>query len=444
MKLNKKEDLFKPIREIWENIEYKNMVSYNEQNALLQENKIITRFNSHIDSGLFHSITNYDNMNLSLCIGLNKNESYEYYTNNLKQDYLLYGIKSLEYDLDLLVKIIYQLYYFRTSFQSKQDVVDYISNNLKNILINSDLSLPLSSHSKMNVNVLILVSRRANLKIMNESNKNHTIYMPNDINEKYIISSLFFCKTSIDFLQKQDFDKYFSIEFNNSKLNFEKYESFLRNNIDVKNRSKFMLYSSVVLYLLGSRKANDIDLYIHNIPDEIKEKTNIFQTEEYNFIDYSIKGTDNWPTHWNQWLDEWAKLSNAKYFEEILGNDQFHFYFLGVKIISLECDIARRIKRLRPAAMADLIILKERFHCPITIPSIPDNIVKYKKMNELSDKENQKCLEKNTEYNSDTREYIFEVKNDKNRFTNTMNNYLKERYNYTTSPKKMIKIKIRK
>jgi hypothetical protein len=99
---------------------------------------------------------------------------------------------------------------------------------------------------------------------------------------------------------------------------------------------------------------------------------------------------------------------------------------------------------LRPAAMADLIILKERFRCPITIPSIPDNIIKYKKMNDLSEKENQKCLEKNTEYNSDTREYIFEVRTDKNRFTNTMNNYLKERYNYTTSAKKMIKIKIRK
>ena len=38
-----------------------------------------------------------------------------------------------------------------------------------------------------------------------------------------------------------------------------------------------MLYSSVVLYLLGARKANDIDLYIHNVPSDIQDKLKIFK-----------------------------------------------------------------------------------------------------------------------------------------------------------------------
>ena len=84
MKLNKKAELFQPIRDIWDNLNYKDISTYEELNLLLNENKIITKFNSKIDNGLFHSITNFDNMNICLCFGLDKNQSYDYYLQNLK------------------------------------------------------------------------------------------------------------------------------------------------------------------------------------------------------------------------------------------------------------------------------------------------------------------------------------------------------------------------
>ena len=434
MKLTKKAELFQPIRDIWENLDYKDISTYDELNLLLNENKIITKFNSKIDNGLFHSITNFNNMNICLCFGLDKNQSYDYYLQNLKDNYSLYGIKSLEMKEELIIKLIYQLYYFRTSFQTKESLEEYINDKLNYLFEVSD-NIPL--------NILIMVSKKPELKIINESVQDKVIYMPLNSNEKYIATSLFFCNKSIDFLKLQDLDKYFSKDFNDSKINFEKYETFLRTNIDIKHRSSFMLYSSVVLYLLGARKANDIDLYIHNVPSDIQDKLKIFKESEFDFIDYSIKGTEKWPIHWDVWLDEWAKLANAKYFEEILGNDKYHFYFLGVKIISLECDIVRRIKRMRPAAMADLTILKERYSIPISIPSIPNTIIKYVKMEELTEKEIKNYQEKNIPYDEKLREYSIETKNDKTRFTNIMNNYLKERYNYESATK-TIKIKIRK
>ena len=434
MKLHKKAELFQPIRDIWDNLNYKDISTYEELNLLLNENKIITKFNSKVDTGLFHSITNYENLNICLCFGLDKNQSYDYYLQNLKDNYSLYGIKSLEMKEELIIKLIYQLYYFRTSFQTKDSLEEYINNKLNYLYEISD-NIPL--------NILIMVSKKSELKVINESVQDKVIYMPLNSNEKYIATSLFFCNKSIDFLKLQDLDKYFSKDFNDSKINFEKYETFLRMNIDIKHRSSFMLYSSVVLYLLGARKANDIDLYIHNVPSEIQDKLKIFKESEFDFIDYSIKGTEKWPIHWDVWLDEWAKLANAKYFEEILGNDKYHFYFLGVKIISLECDIVRRIKRMRPAAMADLTILKERYSIPISIPSIPTTIIKYVKMEELTEKEIKNYQEKNIPYDEKLREYSIETKNDKTRFTNIMNNYLKERYNYESAIK-TIKIKIRK
>jgi len=434
MKLNKKTELFQPIRDIWDNLNYKDISTFEELNLLLNENKIITKFNSKIDNGLFHSITNYDNMNICLCWGLNKKESYDYYVHNLQDNYSLYGIKSLEIKEDLIIKLIYQLYYFRTSFQNKQSLKEYISNHLTYL---SEIGINVS------LNILIMVSKKQDLKIINDTFQDKVIYMPLNSNEKYIATSLFFCNKSYEFLKLQNLDTYFSPNFNDSKLHFEKYETFLRTNIDIKHRSSFMLYSSIILYLLGARKANDLDLYIHNVPSEIQDKLKIFKEAEFDFIDYSIKGTEKWPIHWDVWLDEWAKLANAKYFEEILGNDKYHFYFLGVKIISLECDIVRRIKRMRPAAMADLTILKERYSLPISIPAIPNTIIKYVKMEELTEKEIINYHEKNIPYNEELREYLIETKNDKTRFTNIMNNYLKDRYNYENTIK-TIKLKIRK
>jgi hypothetical protein len=438
MKLDKKTNLFQPLRKIWEKIDYKDIGTYNELNKVLSENKIITSFSSNINMGLLHSIINYDNMNICLCFGLNKNESYDYYLTNLKNNYSLYGIKSFDFSnekkQEIITKLIYQLYYFRNSFENKEILEEYIKKNLHYL---SDLS------NTIPLQILILVSKKKELEIINESFEDKIIYMPFDKNEKNVATSLLFCDKSIGFLKLQNLDAYFSSSFNESKIHFEKYETFLRTNIEILDRSHFMLYSSVVLYLLGARKANDLDLYIHNVSDEVQNKLEQFKQNEFDFIDYSIKGTEKWPIHWDVWLDEWAKLGKAKYFEEILGNDKYHFYFLGVKIISLEYDILRRIKRMRPAAMADLTILKERFSLHIPIPSIPNTIIKYKKIEELSEKEIRNYQEKNIPYNEELREYSIEIKNDKTRFTNTMNKYLKERYNYENSVK-TIKLKIRK
>ena len=205
MKLNKKAELFQPIRDIWDNLNYKDISTYEELNLLLNENKIITKFNSKIDNGLFHSITNYENMNICLCFGLDKNQSYDYYLHNLKDNYSLYGIKSLEMKEELIIKLIYQLYYFRTSFQNKESLEEYINDKLNYLFDVSD-NIPL--------NILIMVSKKSELKIINESVQDKVIYMPLNSNEKYIATSLFFCNKSIEFLKLQDLDKYFSSSFN--------------------------------------------------------------------------------------------------------------------------------------------------------------------------------------------------------------------------------------
>ena len=193
-----------------------------------------------------------------------------------------------------------------------------------------------------------------------------------------------------------------------------------------------MLFSSIVLYLIGNREINDLDLYIDNIEPEIAEKVKQFDEDEmYKYIEYSMKGNESkWPLHWNSWLDEWARKSGAKYFEEIISCQRFHFYFLGVKIISLNCDIQRRIIRNRPRATADLIALRKRYVIP-KFPKIPAPEIfrdEFQCVKDKTEEEIRELIRNGAIYNPENKEIKITTRNDIDRFINTVIWALKERY----------------
>jgi hypothetical protein len=181
---------------------------------------------------------------------------------------------------------------------------------------------------------------------------------------------------------------------------------------------------------------NDLDLYVHHVDEDIQMKLEEFHTNsEYEFMEFRVKGTDNWPHYWDGWLDEWAEKCGAKYFEEILGNPKYHFYFLGVKIISLDCDIQRRIARNRPRATADLIALRKRYKINIRVPA-PDKIsYEYESVSGKNEDEIREVLAKNleSEYDAKNGEIKMVVKNDIGRFLETVQWALSERYKMTFS-----------
>ena len=458
MKLTCKANLFHPIRDVWEKIQYKNITTFNELNQIIQENKIITQFNSNVNMGLFHALTQYENMNVCLCIGKTKQESYDYYKQHLLNDYSLYGIKSFTFSYIMMIKIFYQILYFQKENQDKDHekeyehskntlhqlenesyIMSYLQENFRNICENSNTQLQ----------ILILVSKKTKLVVHNKFGVSHHyegIVMPHDVNEKYMLCGLFFCDQSLKFLEKQNLTNFFS--FMKSRMMFETFECFIRKNIPIEYRHSFMVNSSSLLYLLGAREANDIDCYIHTIPEELVSVVNgQKESGELDFLDYKIKNTENWPCYWNKWLDIWASSCGARYFEEILACDHYHFYFLGVKLISLECDIQRRLKRLRPASFADLMMLKDRFHLNITIPPIPEKENVYRKREDLSLDKIYDYEKRGIPYDESTSEFILEKDIDLHKFKGTINHYLRERYNYEKKNEhnfshKKVKIKI--
>lgn len=436
--LQNKQELFQPIKEYWEYVGCKDIKVFDETNQLLQANKLINKYNKFIDNACYHTINYFDNINLLMCINLSKKQSFEYYQNKLQYDFRLYGIKTINIPFDLLPKILYQIQY--------QHITNYYE--LMNEITKDYPFFEKYNKEDISVNILMLVNK-SNMNLVLENEEEGIIIYSNTKYKKKIISSIFYNENSLKFIEMQNIQKLLSNdfkdnlkEFHNIKEEILKYSYFTQENI--------MVCSSSILMLLGLRKNNDIDLYI----DVVKEKEEIFNKfSKINNIDFKIKNTDTWPTYWNKWLDEWAQICGAKYFEEIVGLQDYHFYYCGIKFMGLNVDIQRRIKRNRPAALTDLMMLNRIYNLNITIPKIPDIYYEFKNVEFLTEKEKDKLLEEGAIYDADTREYKIEKKTNHSIYMKRMQDYFKNRYDIdinledirnVVSVKKKIKLKIKK
>lgn len=425
MILEKIEQLQIPINEIYAKLDYRNIESRNKVNEIIIKKKLIHEFDEDIDDCILYAINYYDNLNNFVLFGLDKNESYKYYCSNFKTDYSLYGIKYIRIKSTMIIKIMYQILFSRMIIKTKHDLIEYINSNYPFLL----------KHDKeyMDITILVVCKKDKNKKYPSSDiiTENYYVYIPNTKESIWNCASVFFSSKTLQFLELQNFDYFLTKDMENSKKMFLKYRSWLNSNIVYKDQQQFMLFSSIVLYLIGNRAMNDLDLYIHTLPTEIIELTEEFKEPSLNYIEYRIKNTDNWPDYWNTWLDTWANKCGAKYFEEILGNPRYHFYFLGVKIISLDCDIVRRIERSRPRAIADLIALRKRYPIQINIPSLKSKINKFISIKDKSTEEIEELVNNGGILNEKNKEIKIEVKHDIPKTINTIIYALKERYRMT-------------
>jgi len=420
------DDIIKPVEETWEKLNYKNIPMKNKLNMIINNKKLIHDFDDDIDNFILHALKCYDNLNSFVIFGKNKKDSYKYYIDNYSKDYSIYGIKYISLKSQLIHKIMYQLLFPRMIIKTKNDLYNYIQEKY-NFLHN---------YKDKEIDVTILIICKKDLKkkypLNDVINENFCIYIPNTKEEICHTSCLFFSQTTLNFIEKQNFDYFLIKDMEQSKKMFLKYRKWLNNNVDINNHSQFLLYSSVILYLLGHRSMNDLDLYVHDISKDLQEKVNEFSTNSvFNYIDYSIKNTEKWPRHWDIWLDEWAKKCGAKYFEEILGNPKYHFYFLGVKIISLECDVERRLHRCRPRAVADLISLRKRYSYNVNIPPINKISQQYLSIIDKSKVEIDELIKKGGRINEKNKEICIEYNTDIPKFINTVIYALHTRYRMT-------------
>lgn len=176
---------------------------------------------------------------------------------------------------------------------------------------------------------------------------------------------------NINILKYINIDRSFQLqqtkEGKNSDNQMDLYKKLFLKNNDYEKYTSVVL-SSMILYIIGTTTAEDIDPMIYNVMDnkEIKEIANKMSN---NNIDYILLNKNNiW--YWEKtksnayWMtyaisEEWVKSVGASNIQELFFNSKYHFYFNNIKFTSLELEISRLFKRNSPFAYVDLYALKK-------------------------------------------------------------------------------------
>lgn len=229
-------------------------------------------------------------------------------------------------------------------------------------------------------------------------------------------AQIYFNRNSLSFLNEQILSRLMKKYMDKSFKYFNLLKKLIIENFKPVDYIRFLPMSSIVLYTYGLRNMNDIDVVMTEYP-KISDKQ-IKLLRQYDFLDISIPNTPEYTKEWKNELERRAKLWNEKTYEDIILNPEHYYYFMGIKIISIEHDVQRRIERKRPASYADIIAINifMKKNIPLRIPDFY------------------------TEYNEDIKDDIT-IKVDKEKYLDTIKYYLEKRYNlYNVNITKYIKI----
>jgi len=224
---------------------------------------------------------------------------------------------------------------------------------------------------------------------MNENSKPRQ-YDYAHINDYYYqtveYAQIYFNENSLKFLDSQLLDRYLNLQnrFKSSYIQLNTYKNILLMNFDPIDQIRSLIYSSAVLYTYGLRLFDDIDgmfLYLDKSDTEnFDKKIDLFFKNDNTmipFTDIAMEGTEGWEKYWEEYLVKLSKLCKIQNFNEIILNPDYHYYYNGIKFITLRLDIIKRLIRLRPNAYVDIIAINNLLGCKIYLPEILKNIPYY-------------------------------------------------------------------
>jgi hypothetical protein len=311
------------------------------------------------------------------------------------------------------INLIYQLYADSKILKYKVLIKDFIDKlNLDSINLNKF------------VVVLFFVNKGEHFNI----SINNGFYSDNYfqvVNHGRIL----FNNNSLKLLEKQSLDLYGMMASKKSKCMLMTFKKWLDSNIPLKYHDHFMIFSSAVLFSYGLRPLNDLDLFIDdNLPDRILNiiKHDLVDSDtRFPFIDTTIMKFRWGSGSWDIWMKKWAKLFGAKSINHCVSNPDFHFYFMGLKMICIEADIVRRLERNRPRAVADLLMINRKLGYVFDFKPIPKTSVIF--VDYSFDTSRLKGLE----YKHDKGdEIVCHLKTDINRFIGTIRWFLRTKYKF--------------
>lgn len=169
------------------------------------------------------------------------------------------------------------------------------------------------------------------------------IYLTNIKYKIREIECILFNENSIKFLSEQLIDNFIDKKMYFSKKNLMEFRIWLYDNVD--NPDSLIILSSNILYIYGIRSARDIDIYSKIYHKDLAEK-------KFEFVDAKIENfnIDKW-TNWKKWI--------GHDINDVIDNPKYYFYFLGMKFMTLDLDIKKRLYRAKPKCYVDIYMINK-------------------------------------------------------------------------------------
>jgi hypothetical protein len=414
---------------------YYELISKKYETAKLEHPLYLYDFDYELDEILLQYSKCIPNMSLLVTwpvCDINDITKTHFYT-ELTKNGNVHAIKEIVVTQKQLQGIIYQVYYNKSVFKqfdaikSKAERCSNKSNRIFIILyVANDKRSITGTGAPFKVQLRKMLKDNGSRKDLKDNLYLHITDNQTEVSE---LAQLFCNKNSMRLLQYQRLDRLTKMDFWRSLTFLMTFKSWLYSLIQPIDHIRFLLFSSVVLYTLGLRNMNDTDLIVHYLPVDEKTKTKrffelietYFENEKTKFpfvVDgVSMKNHNGWfvggeKEYLIEWFEkDWPALINASSMDDIILNPRFHYYFFGIKIISIEGDAKRRMHRGRPAAYADLIAMNLLVDNKLEIQKVADGYWKNHVYYKFTPKELSELVQK-TQYYLGSR---YRIKLDKNR-----------------------------
>lgn len=214
---------------------------------------------------------------------------------------------------------------------------------------------------------------------------NNKIIITNGENTRESLSyaALLLNPSNFDYFNNMNFDRFMKLG-NSGKVMCAKLRDYLQRNVtDPLDMKRFLIFSSMILYLYGLRKPNDVDILGYDLPYPTGKTKNLYHNfascskRIVNIGELQVRGYGDWQIgkskeYLNNWFGyEWANLFGARNMEDMIFNPRYYLSLMGLKIITIKGDMERRKIRYRATSYADIIGYNYYMNDNILIEELP-------------------------------------------------------------------------
>lgn len=166
------------------------------------------------------------------------------------------------------------------------------------------------------------------------------------------------------FLEHQNLERYCSSDIiTHTEKNFPKLFELKEKirKLSVEQQNRIMLHSGLLYQFLGTLYSKDIDVIMlcHSNAEKEEIKAKLSEFDLSLIVDEQSGTRDSEVSYKNKYyFYKLPQMVGARDMYEVILNPKYHFYFMGIKCMSLQMNIKKGITRSHPFAFIDLVLLK--------------------------------------------------------------------------------------